>query len=510
MAARKELRTVSMEEVQKHNAEDDCWLVLCGKVYDLTDFHKAHPGGSKIITSAAGMDASAPFQQVHPADIAERLLSPDVVIGKIDKSTIKPEHVVAAPKNDDDEDENQEPIELDVSQMLNAFDFEQVAKLKMNKEGWAYYSSGSDDEITLRENHNAFQRIWLRPRVLVDVAKIDLSSQILGFDTSIPLYISATALGRLAHPDGEQALCRAAHASGIIQMIPTLSSCSVDEMLDARADGQIVFSQLYVNQNRQRTLEYIQRIEAEGVRALFITVDAPQLGRREKDMRNKFSKQGTSIQKADETEGKVNRDQGVTRAISSFIDPSLKWEDLQWFFENTKLPIILKGVQCAEDAVLALRYGCAGIVLSNHGGRQLDLARSGIEVLPEVMAALRKEPGYSKQHFEVYVDGGIRRGADIFKALALGATAVGIGRPSIYSLAAFGPEGVERMIEIFKDELEMCMRLMGTPSVAHICEEHVITRNLADHFATQPRDNLLLDTYEPIRTAAADKTKSKL
>lgn len=500
---------ISMEEVKKHNSADDCWLVLCGKVYDLTDFHKAHPGGSKIITNLAGKDGSAPFQQVHPADIAERLLSPDVVVGKIDPKTLSADDKAEAPQQHDDS-EPSEPIELELHHMLNAFDFEQVAKLKMNKEGWSYYSSGADDEITLRENHNAFQRIWLRPRVMVDVAKIDMSSKMLGYDTSIPLYISATALGRLAHPDGETALCKAAQASGVLQMIPTLSSCSLDEMLEARAPGQIVFSQLYVNQNRERTLEYIQRIEEEGVKALFITVDAPQLGRREKDMRNKFSKEGTNEQKSDESQGKVNRDQGVTRAISSFIDPSLNWADLAWFFKHTKLPIILKGVQCAEDAVLAFRYGCAGVVLSNHGGRQLDLSRSGIEILPEVMAALRKEPGYSKEYFQVYVDGGIRRGADIFKAIALGATAVGIGRPSIYSLAAFGPEGVERMIEIFKDELEMCMRLMGTPSINHICEEHVITKNLDDHFAMQPRDNLLLDTYEPIRTAGFGKEKSKL
>ena len=204
----------------------------------------------------------------------------------------------------------------------------------------------------------------------------------------------------------------------------------------------------------------------------------------------------------DEAEGKVDRNQGVARAISSFIDPSLSWKDLAWFKEVTSMPILLKGVQTAEDAVLALKAGCAGVVLSNHGGRQLDLARSGIEVLPEVMDALRKDPSYDRSKFEVYVDGGVRRGADIFKAIALGATGVGIGRPSIYSLAAYGQEGVEKMIEIFKGELEMCMRLMGTPTIQDIKPEHVITNNLSDHFATQPADNLMNGVYEPLKTQA--------
>jgi len=494
---------ISMEEVALHNKPTDCWVVLCGKVYDLTDFHSSHPGGSKLITDVAGMDATLLFEPIHPSDIAERLLSPDVKKGLIDTATIKPEHI-AKPENSEEESGpllvgGKPPLET----MLNIFDFEDVAKKTMSKEGWCYYSSGADDEITLRENHNAFQRIWFKPRILIDVEKINMNSKIFGYDTSIPLYITATALGKLADPEGEVALTKAASATGILQMLPTLSSCSLDEMLTARSPGQVVFSQLYVNRERERTLEYVRKCEEAGVRALFITVDAPQLGRREKDMRNKFKKQGTSVQKDDEKAGKVDRNQGVARAISSFIDPSLNWKDIAWFKTITKIPIVLKGVQCAEDALLAFRHGCQGVVLSNHGGRQLDLARSGIEILPEVMESLRREPGYSKDNFEVFVDGGVRRGADIFKAIALGATAVGIGRPTIYSLAAYGREGVEHMISIFKNELEMCMRLMGTPTIQDIKEAHVITKNLSDHFAMQPRDNLMNDVYEPLVTQAS-------
>merc|ERR1712060_473652 len=155
---------------------------------------------------------------------------------------------------------------------------------------------------------------------------------------------------------------------------------------------QEVFSQLYVNPERSRTQEYINKLESAGVRALFITVDAPQLGRREKDMRNKFTQQGSDVQGDDEDEGEVDRSQGATRAISSYIDPGLNWDDMPWFKSITKMKILLKGVQCGEDAVLAFKAGIAGVVLSNHGGRQLDTCRSGIEILPEVMAALEREP----------------------------------------------------------------------------------------------------------------------
>jgi len=225
---------------------------------------------------------------------------------------------------------------------------------------------------------------------------------------------------------------------------------------------------------------------------LFITVDAPQLGRREKDMRNKFTADEANVQKG----SSVQRNQGTARAISAFIDPALSWRDLEWFKSVTSMPIVLKGVQCGEDAVLAAIHGVAGIVVSNHGGRQLDYARSGIEILPEVMHALRKAGLENK--IDVFVDGGVRRGTDIFKALALGAKAVGIGRPTLYGLAAYGQEGVEKVINILRDELEVCMKLMGTPTIADIKPEMVITRNLPDHFVPIPQDYLSLTTYEQL------------
>ena len=224
----------------------------------------------------------------------------------------------------------------------------------MKKGGWDYYSSGADDEITLRENHLAFQRLWLKPRILRNVANIDFTTSFLGQKSSMPLYITATALGKLAHPDGELAITRAAHAAGVPYMLPTLSSYSLDEMIGEKAPEQVCFVQLYVNSDRkvrvycsvqllppahrlldvvwlycaacdmciQVTEEYVQRAEAGGCKAVFVTVDAPQLGRREKDMRNKFADETTNVQ----DKGKVNKNQGTARMISAFIDPSLSWK----------------------------------------------------------------------------------------------------------------------------------------------------------------------------------------
>merc|ERR1719378_106569 len=309
----------------------------------------------------------------------------------------------------------------------------------------------------------------MRPRVLINVRDIDMTTTLLGVKSALPLYFTATALAKLAHQDGETAIVKGAAKAGVVYMLPTLSSYTLDEMLAARAPGQELFSQLYVNPERSRSEEYVAKLEAAGVKALFVTVDAPQLGRREKDMRNKFTQQGSDVQGDDEDEGEGDRSQGATRAISSFIDPGLNWDDIPWFKSITKMKILLKGVQCAEDAVQAYKMGLNGCVLSNHGGRQLDTCRSGIEVLPEVMEALR-QAGAKREDFMVFVDGGVRRGADIFKAVALGAAGVGIGRPVLYSLASYGDKGIVRMVHMLQDELQMVMRLSGTPTVDSITQ----------------------------------------
>lgn len=348
---------------------------------------------------------------------------------------------------------------------------------------------------TMRENHAAYHKIWFRPRILQDVTKIDYSTTMLGTKTDMPFYVTATALGKLGHPEGETVLTRGAYKHNIIQMIPTLASCSFDEICDARQEGQVQWMQLYVNQNREITKKIVQHAEKRGVKGLFITVDAPQLGRREKDMRTKFSDSGSEVQSSGGDD--VDRSQGAARAISSFIDPSLSWSDIPWFQSITKMPIILKGVQRLEDVLLAIQYGVQGVVLSNHGGRQLDFAPSGVEVLAEVMPELRRL-GLDKK-LEIFVDGGIRRATDIIKALCLGAKGVGIGRPFLFAMSSYGLPGVDKAMQLLKDEMEMNMRLIGCTSVDQLTPDLVDTRGLSMHTTTVPIDTLGKHVYDPLK-----------
>ena len=346
----------------------------------------------------------------------------------------------------------------------------------------------------MRENHSAYHKIWFRPRILHDVEKIDFSTTMLGTKVDIPFYVTATALGKLGNPEGEVILTRGARKHNVIQMIPTLASCSFDEIVDAAENGQVQWLQLYVNKDRAITERIIKHAEKRGCKGLFITVDAPQLGRREKDMRSKFSDVGSNVQ---ETGGEnTDRSQGAARAISSFIDPSLNWNDIPWFLSVTKMPIILKGVQRVEDVIRAIEVGVQGVVLSNHGGRQLDFARSGIEVLAEVMPVLRERNWQDR--IEIYVDGGIRRATDMIKALCLGAKGVGIGRPFLFAMSAYGLPGVDRAMQLLKDEMEMNMRLIGCSRVDQLNPTMVDTRGLSMHTTSVPSDTLGMSVYDPL------------
>ena len=356
---------------------------------------------------------------------------------------------------------------------------------------------------TMRENHSAFHKIWFRPRILVDVEKVDLSTTMLGTKVDIPFYVTATALGKLGNPEGEVILTRSARKHNVVQMIPTLASCSFDEIVDAKQGDQTQWLQLYVNKDRAITKRIVQHAENRGCKGLFITVDAPQLGRREKDMRSKFSDVGSNVQ--DTGGNQVDRSQGAARAISSFIDPSLSWKDIPWFQSITRMPIILKGVQRVEDVIRAIETGVHGVVLSNHGGRQLDFARSGIEVLSEVMPVLR-ERGWENR-IEIYVDGGIRRATDMIKALCLGATGVGIGRPFLFAMSAYGSPGVDRAMQLLKDEMEMNMRLIGCSSVDQLNPTLIDARGLNQHSTTVPLDTLGMGVYDPL---VSPKEKAKL
>ena len=498
---------VSMDEIRALAAKGRLAMVIDGVAYDFTEFADEHPGGAGYLTKNKGLVATEEFTASHPVDIIERTLTEEqfasMRIGPIDPSTVQKSDI-AVPQHGGDHGEGtvQDPKgeKPSIDSCINVFDFEAIARETVPEQGWVYYSSGADDEITLRENHCAFQRIWMRPRVLVNVRDVDMSTTILGQKSSMPLMLCAVAMCKLGHPDGEKAWAGASKTCSVPYMVPTLSGCSFDEIMQAGKGGCQYF-QLYVNQDRKKTKKLVQRAEAAGCKALFITVDAPQLGNREKDRRVKVSHSGAAVQSGrDEVKKKS---EGTAKALTTFIDPSLCWDDLDWFASITKMPIVLKGIASAEDAVMALEHGkVKGIMLSNHGGRQLDGARSAIEILPEVMSALRAHSKYSKEQFEVYIDGGIRRGTDIYKALALGVTAVGIGRPALYAMSAFGQQGVEKCLDIFKSELAMTMRLMGTKTLGDIKESSVITTDLARHYVSQPIDHVVNEIYQPKITQA--------
>ncbi|WAQ88867.1 hypothetical protein PtA15_10A288 [Puccinia triticina] len=366
-------------------------------------------GGQAIILKHAGQDASQAYEPIHPP-------------GTIEEHLDKRYHKV----------------------------FESIATTRLNARAWAYYSSGADAEISLRENRAAFQRVWFRPRILRDVRTIDYSCVLLGSRSSMPIYITATALGKLGHPMGEKNLTIAAGKQDLIQMIPTLASCTFDELVQARIPGQTQWYQVHVTTDCAKTARLVLNAVQAGIKAFFITVDAPQLGRRAKDMRLKFEDFGSDVQ--NKNNENVGRSQGATRAISSLIDANLSWADIPWL----------------QDAVLAQKHGLQAIVLPNHGGRQLDYSRSGLEMLVEVVTKLKSLGAVSGR------DGGGHRAS------------------VLYAYSVYGAQGVVRAIQILKDELEMNMRLIGAASLDHLAPGMVdisaLTNRIVDttpHFKAQ-------------------------
>ncbi|KAH7050146.1 cytochrome b2 [Macrophomina phaseolina] len=465
-------RTLSLADIRSHNTKDDCWIVVNSKVWDVTDFLDKHPGGSGIILKYAGADATKAYDEIHAPGIIEESLPPDNLKGTITASSDTPppatpadESVPAPGKPEHDKPE--------LRKLISAEDFAKVASKHLTAKTWAFYSSAATDLVSFGWNKSLLRRIMLRPRVLRDVSNVDLRTTMLGCATEAPFFISPAAMARLAHPDGELALSRAAGSEGIIQCISNNASFPLASIVKAGVPGQPFFLQLYVNSNREETAKLLRKAKELGVKGVFVTVDAPVPGKREADERIAAERVSAAISGAVATNDKKGG--GLGRVMGAYIDKSLNWNDLAWIQEVSGLPVVLKGVQTAEDARKALKYGVKGIMLSNHGGRSLDTAQSSILILME----LHKHSPEVFETMEVYVDGGFERGTDILKAIALGATAVGIGRPFLYSLA-YGEEGASHLIQILKDELETSMRLLGILSLQEADPELLNTADV-DH-----------------------------
>eukprot|EP00184_Porphyridium_aerugineum_P006955 CAMPEP_0184693674 /NCGR_PEP_ID=MMETSP0313-20130426/1843_1 /TAXON_ID=2792 /ORGANISM="Porphyridium aerugineum, Strain SAG 1380-2" /LENGTH=405 /DNA_ID=CAMNT_0027151813 /DNA_START=112 /DNA_END=1329 /DNA_ORIENTATION=+ len=357
---------------------------------------------------------------------------------------------------------------------VNVYEYHTLAKKKLPAMVYGYYSSGADDQQTLRDNEDGYKRLRFRPRVLVDVSKQDLCTVILGTASSFPLVIAPTAMQRMAHPEGELATARAAANQGIIMCLSSWSTTALEDVMQASPNSPKWF-QLYVYKDRDVTLQLIRRAEKAGYLAIALTVDTPRLGRREADIKNNFSLPSHltmgNFTAVDENskQGRMQKGSGSGLAsyVASLIDQSLSWKDVAWLKQNTRLPILAKGIETAEDTLLAMEAGCAGIIVSNHGARQLDGVISTIDALEEVVQATRGR-------IPVFVDSGVRRGTDIVKALALGASAAMIGRPYLWGLSVAGQQGVEHVIQMLRNEFALAMALCGCVKVSDIRRDMVI------------------------------------
>jgi isopentenyl diphosphate isomerase/L-lactate dehydrogenase-like FMN-dependent dehydrogenase len=346
--------------------------------------------------------------------------------------------------------------------VVNLDDFVALARERLDAGAYDYIAGGSWDEVTLRANRERFTRWSLRPRVLNDTSRADASTTLLGTPVAMPVGLAPVAFPGLADAEGEVAVARAAAPAAVLQCVPTLATRSLEDVAGVGPGPR--WFQLYVHKDRARSAELVRRAEAAGYGAVVLTVDLPVPGYRERELRRRYQvPAGTRLAHY------ADVDPGATElipVIAALQDETLSWRDVAWVRGLSKLPLVLKGILTAEDAALAVAEGVQGIVVSNHGGRQLDRAPATIDVLEEVVQAVAGRA-------EVYLDGGVRRGTDVLIARALGARGVFIGRPWIYALAAGGQEGIARLIALMRAELQTAMRLLGVASLDAVTRAHV-------------------------------------
>lgn len=354
--------------------------------------------------------------------------------------------------------------------MRTIAEFEAVARQRLEPAHYDYYAGGAQDEITLAENETAFRKLKLLPRVLRGSDKRDLSIELLGSQASMPILIAPTAFHRLAHADGELATARAAALAGTIMIVSMASTTAIEDVAAAArevAPDPALWFQLYLQPDLEFTEAIVRRAEAAGVKAFVVTVDSPVLGRRERDDRNDFHDLPSGLVVENLRNIGENRSGGNASHVRDIVmSAGLNWEHIAWLRSKTKLPVLIKGVLHPEDARLAVHHGVAGIIVSNHGGRQLDTVPATIDVLPEIAAAVGGA-------MPVLLDGGIRRGTDVVKALALGADAVGVGRPVVWGLAAGGREGVSKVLELLREDFDQALAMCGGRQPADLTPDQV-------------------------------------
>ncbi|MEO7803171.1 MAG: alpha-hydroxy acid oxidase [Actinomycetota bacterium] len=347
--------------------------------------------------------------------------------------------------------------------MINLDDYEDEARTLLPKMAYDYYRSGSEHQQTLKRNRKAFRSFELWYRVLVDVSEVDLSTTVLGTDVAMPILVAPTAYHRLAHPGGECETAQGVAKAETVMCVSTLATTSLEDV--AAASECPKWFQLYVHKDRGLTKTLVERADAAGYKAIVLTVDAPVLGRRLDDERNSFAlPEGMSMQNF--VEGAMDPLGDIDgSALGAYVaarhDASVTWHDLDWLRSVTSLPIVIKGIVRPDDALRAVDHGIDAIIVSNHGGRQLDYAPASIVALADVAPLVR-------DRIEVFMDGGIRTGTDVLIALALGARAVLLGRPILWGLAVEGADGVAKVLSLLGAELRQAMQLAGCPNLTSI------------------------------------------
>jgi isopentenyl diphosphate isomerase/L-lactate dehydrogenase-like FMN-dependent dehydrogenase len=347
---------------------------------------------------------------------------------------------------------------------VNVREYESLAAEALDAGALSYFNGGAGDEWTLRRNEEAYRRLVLRPRVLVDVGAVSPATRVLGHELSMPVLVAPTALLRVAHPDGEPGVARAAAAAGTLFTLSTLATAAPEEVA-AAAPGVPRWFQLYCFRDRGLNLAVIDDAVAAGFTAIVLTADVPYVGPREEGIRLGWTiPEGTHVP----AYAAIAKGRGAPTPaeVIGMLDPTLTWRDLEQLAEASPVPVLVKGVLTPEDARLAVEHGAAGVIVSNHGGRQLDTVAATIEALPEVVEAVGDAT-------PVLVDGGIRRGTDVVKALALGATATLVGRPVVWALAARGEEGVRHVLTLLREEVRLALALAGCPRPADVTPAHV-------------------------------------
>ncbi|KAL4879448.1 oxidoreductase [Aspergillus karnatakaensis] len=459
---------LTRSEVKKHSTRRSCWIIIAGTVYDVTDFVDEHPGGPNILLQYAGRDATEAFEPFHQTDTLQTHLSNRQILGALTDE--EPQKKPSSTRQTTALSSKKRKVKL--PSIISISDFEYAASQILPPRSFAFLKSGAEDELATKWNRTSWKTLRLRPRVLRPITHINTSTTLLGNPFSLPFFICPAGGAKLSHPEGDKCLTKVAAKHGILHWTCSNSSFSVEEMAKARGEGQVAYWQIYAMKDLKSTERQVRRAVELGFKGFALTVDAVWAGKREGDLRANIAEEEEG-EFGDEDDENSNFSKGPTVARSP-VWPHFDWPSaVTWLRTLTDLPIAIKGIQTWEDAALCMQYSVHPW-LSNHGGRQLDGAPSAAETLVSIR---QNCPGVFDK-CEVIVDGGITRGSDIVKALALGAKGVGLGRAFLYSIA-FGEVGASKAIRILEHEVQTTMALLGVTDIGQLNCSYVDASSLA-------------------------------